>query len=165
MHKLYWETVSSRLKHKVKWLEDLTLKGSFFHRVSLESCGYTDTQEVCSHVCTTPATPVVTSLRVLVQALHNEQELSAGNTLVLTGEGGCFLSIAAKSTSLYSFPGWLSTFCLILASVQKWKSTGFVVWPPGLFIGCPRGKEHVRTGSLLLWGRICRKKKFNFFNS
>lgn len=54
-------------------MENLTLKGSFFHKVSLESCGNTDTQEVCSHICTTPASPVVTSLWVAAQALHKQQ--------------------------------------------------------------------------------------------
>lgn len=58
--------------------------------------------------------------------------------LILTGEEGCFLSTAAKSTSLYSFSGWLSPCCLILLSVQKWKSIGFVTWPTVLFTGCPR---------------------------
>lgn len=61
-----------------------------------------------------------------LKGVSGTSRLSAGSTLALTGEGGCFLSTAAKSSSLYSFPGWLSPWCLILFSVQKWKSTGFV---------------------------------------
>lgn len=91
----------------------------------------------CNPLCGLPAALVVQKQKAVVSGAT---QLAAGTILALTGEGGCFLSTAAKSTSLYSFPGWLSMCCLILFSVQKWKSTGFVTWPPALFTGCPEEK-------------------------
>ena len=140
---------SGRLKHEVWWPEDMTLKGPF-QKGPLESCGNADTQWANSYVCTTLASLTVALFAGYQQhaccksrkmMMSRISQLTAGNILVLTGEGGCFLSTAAKSSSLYSFPGWLSTCCLILFSVQKWKSIGFVTWPTVLFTGCPKGKR------------------------